>query len=449
MVAPKTHQYSRLSSSSTTDGSVYKYWMKTSSQGWLTSEGRFFAKHSVRLSLETMADQTTTLRTDAQLALLEAIPHYIIDQFAASISESDHEYQKHLAILLVRIVHNSSCASIELQHAIGLSLTILAVLKHPYPGWKRPLNDHADFQSRAVEVYRYHKTHRYEHSELLVAFGLLGLLRSENYKFSDNDVSIILDALKEVKCIDCLQLGVHTLPTAFSLKRMATETMLKYTQAVLTMKSPHSDATIARILLALSTLEFDVSSQAKRPFKRLLLKSMPFNNTGRWYIWKFCFEVLSYHCSNGIVGSSDIQNIFGARLDLDVVNKLVSLSLGEDDVYAAPAAMRLLWMLISPPEETSHYHRDNNVPPPLEVLRNTEALPASIRNRLASQPTNKWAHVFTDMWYPLLEELCGWKTTARSVQDSGILQEMRVLWRYEEAWQERIRKLWQMHKTSL
>ncbi|QRV99822.1 activating signal cointegrator 1 complex subunit 3 [Ceratobasidium sp. AG-Ba] len=424
MVAPATHHYDRLA---VTFGSK--------PSGEFIVNDWYDMKGLVTGSLERVVCQTLKLKAEALLALLEAVPHCMIGDLSFPIIKLDENICG-CAMSLVQLIWSPSCASIEHRHAIGLALTVFAILSHPYPGWKRQLNDPSEFHARAAEVYGYHKTHRYEHSKSLVVFGLLGLLRLEDSRFTKNDMNVIGEALKRFGSIAHLRTGVHTLPNTFHLGQMAIEyTSNCILQAL--VQPLEADTFSAKVLLDLST----AVSISKYWSDRLKLQSNALNAVTSTHSRHFYIEALGVYLYNRAIEVKDIQKAFGEHPDPTLIDELVSLSLGEHDVYAAPAAMYIIWEWIRPVKVDDDSDQENIGAASLELLLNAEALPDELRDRLASQPRGQWLCVFADMWYPLLEEMSRWDTTERALDEVRILDEISRDLDVISGWEEKIDRL--------
>ncbi|QRV85763.1 phosphatidylinositol phosphatase PTPRQ [Ceratobasidium sp. AG-Ba] len=312
MVAPTLHQYQKLAAGS-----------RTTFQGGFIPSDPNHTKLFITRSLKGDVFQTEKLSPEALLVLLEAVPHCMIGDLDLPIRELDEQIYT-LLMSLVQLIWSPPCVSVGHQHAIGLALTVFAMLAHPYPGWKRQVNDPSDFHARAAEVYGYHKTHRYEHSKSLVVFGLLGLLRLEGNRFTKNDMNTIISALKQFGSIFNLRAGIHTLPESFSLKQTAIEFTLNYIRQALAQPLD-ADTFSAKVLSdLLTTLPI-----GKYWPGRLELKSNVLNAVTLTHSRHFCIEVLGVYLYHEVIQTKDTQKAFGEHPDPAMIDDLVSLSLGE------------------------------------------------------------------------------------------------------------------------
>ncbi|QRV99825.1 transmembrane protein [Ceratobasidium sp. AG-Ba] len=432
MLAPTTHQYERLNDDYMLKrGRAFEYYGQHAIQGFVAT------------SLKRVTGQTVTLKAEALLVLLEAVPHCMIGDLSLSILESDKDIHS-CVISLVQLIWNPTCASIEHQHAIGLALTVFAMLSYSHPGWKRQVDQPSDFHARAAEVYGYHKTHRYEHSKPLIVFGLLGLLRLEGNRFTKSDIATISSALKQFGSIEYLQAGIYTLPRNFSLQQMAIESKSNYIRQMLAQPLD-ADTFSAKVLLDLST----AAPISEYWSGRLKLKSNILNAVTSMNNRHFCIEVLGVYLCNRMIKMEDIQEAFVEHPDPTLIDELVSLSLGEHDVYAAPAAMYIIWECVRSAEVDDNSDQENIGASLLKRLRNSETLPAEVRDRLASEPPKQCLYVFAEMWYPLLDEMSRWKTTECALREVRIRSNISQDLEGKGGWGEKIeRLLWLLPRVS-
>ncbi|QRW14347.1 phosphatidylinositol phosphatase PTPRQ [Ceratobasidium sp. AG-Ba] len=420
---------------------------------WRSFLGRAFivkdiGRRSMRC-IENHLNGSVTSQNSALLVLLETAPDWII----VDILRLNKLNRRQMIMTMVGLVHAPVCAPIEFQHAIGLTLAIIAMLMHPYPGWKRSLIHDSDFIARAIEVYKYHKTRRYKHSQLLIVFGLLGLLREpEGCGFDDNDIVVISGMLERMNGLVDLEPCLHTLPVAFSFERITIETAIHYIQGLLNSEPLHSETTVGRVLQRLSKVTPHIF-QADNFELGLKL----FCTTRNMELRKICWDVL--HLSISYTSEKMgfyLKVILGRIGDLSTFDRLIDISLGSEGVHIAPSVMIFLWNLMEHLATEAIESPEGPMAPLLALAFQSRALTQHLSSLNSnSSPRNVYETGLAEAWYPLLEEMCGWSSTARAVQDSSILLHMSYLLEYNQevlcsqSWRERIRELQRLCDTTL
>ncbi|QRV99826.1 phosphatidylinositol phosphatase PTPRQ [Ceratobasidium sp. AG-Ba] len=421
IMAPVAHHYKQMPLETKGAVDIRTYWRIKELQNIESNpslsrqlDAIFIGHNAIVNWIKYFVSQPTKSNSAALLVLLEAVPHRII----GTVNEQPIRQQSELVILLIELVHNPSCSSPKLKHAIGLSLLVFAMCIYPLPGWKRPLNCTSDYKSRAIEVFNHHQASRYEHSSSLVAFGLLGMLGLGTYSFSDADITVISNALKELGYIATTQPCIHTLPHSLDFKEAAAVIMSQHIRAVLEAKSPHHETVVARILWTLSGVTSEVFQM---PDLELVIKLLC--TAEHTELRRVCSRILNL--SQKVytkMTNSHLEAILGGVSGSATFDKLVRLSLGQGDVFIAPSIMSYLWEMLSYLiYEVVLSVNDSHISGLCEMVLKSEAVPAYISTRLASLSPDEWLGALIDMWYPLLQEMCGWKSSALAVEDSKIL----------------------------
>ncbi|QRW14346.1 hypothetical protein RhiLY_13345 [Ceratobasidium sp. AG-Ba] len=422
IMAPAVHYYNEMHLETKRALDIRTYWRIKELQNIESNpslsrqlDAIFIGDDAIVSWIKYFISQPTESSSAALLVLLEAVPHRII----RSVNEQPLRQQSELVILLIGLVHNPSCSSPKLQHAIGLSLLVFAMCIYPYPGWKRPLNYNSDYKARAIEVFNHHQASRYERSSCLIAFGLLGMLGLGTYSFSDTDVTIISGALKQVGNIASAQSYIHTLPHSLDFKEAATLTISQHIRAVLDGKSPYNEAVVARILLTLSGV---TSETFQMPDLELTIKLLC--TTEHTELRRVCSRILNLsQKAYTKMTNAHLEAVLGGVSGSAIFDKLIHLSLGLDDVFIAPSIMSYLWEMLSYLiyEVVLNVNDGYILSELCETVFKSRAVPAHISTRLASLSPDEWLGALVDMWSPLLEEMCDRKSTALAVEDSKIL----------------------------
>ncbi|KAG8793905.1 hypothetical protein FRC12_001207 [Ceratobasidium sp. 428] len=369
-----------------------------------------------RLVRSYLDGEGATIDDRALLALLEAAPHWIIRRMIAM----DNEERSSSIMPLVQLLRSSSCSGPDFQYAIGLSLTVAAVLMCDYPGWEHPLNSIEDRATRAIEVYRYYKVEHHEEPKVLVVSGLLGLLRAVPQMpttFSKDEVTVLTDVLTQIDDV-CPMAGfcLHTLPETLTIAQNAETTWLETLQAVADGRSGFGETFLIPCLMqllhnldALGDLNMykddltalsggQSSSLRRRACSNLLFK----------HHWRLHYS---------------LEHLEPAQTSM----MLLDISVG-DDAYSAPAAMACLWQFIKRLIEAANETPDG---PPATVLADMlkhDAL-TSLRAKapdLPISPRNMFEVSSAEMWYPLLKEMRSHKYAASVVGKSTILTYMHI-----------------------
>ncbi|KAG8696269.1 hypothetical protein FRC09_008613, partial [Ceratobasidium sp. 395] len=367
---------------------------------------------------EVAATDSRTLFT-----LLEAAPHWIIPQTVSTGKKGLCSS----VVLLAQLLFSPLCSAPEFQHAIGLSLTVAAVLMHDYPGWEHPLNSIQDRATRAIEVYRYYRVEHDEEPKALVVSGLLGLLRGVSKTpatFRKDEVAVLTDVLTQIH--DSRSVAgyrLHTFPDTLTVTQHAKMALLETLQAVTDGRSDFGEAALIPRLMqllvkagalsdssiceaALKAFLGARSSTLRRICSKLLLE---------------CLWQLDY-------------NFKDSNLEPDQINRLIDISLG-DGAYSAPTAMRCLWRLTGWLIEAANEAPDGQPATVLADMLKHDAF-TSLRAKapdLPVSPRNIFEVGFAEMWYPLLKEMMSHGYAASIVDESRILGSMRGSFYDDEA----------------
>ncbi|KAG8754811.1 hypothetical protein FRC12_011081 [Ceratobasidium sp. 428] len=364
--------------------------------------------------IESHLERGVTINSRVFLALLEAAPHWIISRM---VSMSNQE-RGHSTMLLVQLLRSPSCSTPDFQYAIGLSLTVAAVLMHDYPGWVHPSNSIEDRATRAIEVYRYYKVEHREEPKVLVVSGLLGLLRGASktpMTFQKSEVTILTDVLTQIGDFSSIAgFRLHTLPDSLTITQHAKTTLLETLQAVVDGRSGFGEiAMIPRLMQLL----LDVDTLTDSSIAKAALKAISGARNSR--IQRICSKLL-LKCFSGFHDSLE-------TLEPAQMSRLVDISLG-DDAYSAPTAMVCLWRLTEWLIEAAKATPDGQLAAVLADVLKHDAL-TSLRTKapgLPVSPGNIFEVGFAEMWYPLLKEMKRHKHAASIVDESGILRSMRT-----------------------
>ncbi|KAG8790059.1 hypothetical protein FRC12_012854 [Ceratobasidium sp. 428] len=352
----------------------------------------------------------------ALLPLLEATPHWIIQQtmFWGSIRRLGSPI-----MFLVQLIRSPSCSAPDFQYAIGLSLTVAAVLTHDYPGWEHPLNDIEDRATRALEVYRYYKVEHHVEPKVSVVFGLLGLLRSvleAQTTFGKNEVIIIADVLTQIGGFSSIASSrIHTFSGVLTIRQHAKIILLENLQKVVDGYSDFGETAVIPCLMRL-LLEAHAQEELDMNLQAALEAFLDAQSSSLRR--RTCLKLLIQYLSGS---SYSLESLEPAQ-----ISRLIDISLG-DDAYSAPGAMMCLWNLTKRLIEAANKTPDGQAATVLADMLKHDAF-ASLRAKapdLPVSPKNMFEVGLAEMWYPLLKEMKSRKYAAFIVNESEVFREMR------------------------
>ncbi|KAG8717512.1 hypothetical protein FRC09_014143 [Ceratobasidium sp. 395] len=378
----------------------------------LTNDRVLWVQRKNNQLIQNHVDKAVAIDSRTLLALLEAAPHWILGRMMDMYCEE----RIYSIILLVQLIHSPSCSAPELQYAIGLSLTVAAVLMHDYPGWEHPQDNIEDRTTRAIEVYRYYKAEHYEEPKVLIVFGLLGLLQSisDARAFYKHDITILTDALAQMGECSSLHYRIRTLPKKFTLKQHVKSILMEVLQVVINRRPDFGEVALVSCLMQLVftvTEELHDSSVIK-------LARQAFCPSQNNKFQAVCLKLL-YRSHLSPASWEDLEPI--------QMSRLIDISLG-DDVYVAPAAMSFLWKITSWLIKEANTASSGRLTRVLTDILQHDAF-ALLRvkaTELSDSPPSVFEVGFADMWYPLLKEMKSHKWAASVVDESGILPYMRA-----------------------
>ncbi|KAG8696974.1 hypothetical protein FRC09_008164 [Ceratobasidium sp. 395] len=349
----------------------------------------------------------------ALLALLEAAPHWIIRRTTPTGNIVE---LRSSIMLLVQLIRSPSCSAPEFQYALGLALTIVAVLMHNYPGWEHPQNNVWDRATRAIEVYRHYRVEHHEEPRRLLAFGLLGLLRGvseTSTTFRKDEITALVAVLTQIKDFHSIAgYHLHTFPNTLTIAQHARMTLLGTLQAVVNWRSDFGETAL---IPCLTQLLLEVDALKDSNIAKLALKAFLGLRNNR--LQRTCSKLLP-ECILGLRDS--LEDLEPAQ-----TSGLIDISLS-NDAYSAPTAMACLWKLIKWLIGAAKRRPNGQPTNVLADMLKHEAF-ASLRAKapdLPVSPRSIFEVGLADMRYPLLKEMKGHKYAASIVSESGILSSM-------------------------
>ncbi|QRV99840.1 transmembrane protein [Ceratobasidium sp. AG-Ba] len=361
-------------------------------------------------------DNAAILQDRVLLALLESMHYSMIETMLGTTVED----QAHVITFLARILRAPACASIEFQHAIGLGLTIAAVLLTPYPGWIRPTNERVSFQARAAEVYSYHVNRRYEGSQELIVFGLLAMLRPPVADiFSFSDLRMIYHAMTKIKDWERMTPSIHTITSQRDTFKQISGITLRYIQEATENENCLSDRAFVELLRSLcSGVDFSISED----FNTVMHLFCNMQNRG---LRKLCSQALQFGSqTTRIFWNVDDTIDFDKLANPTLMARLLELSSGTEDVYVAPSVMGYLWSMIVRLLREAEVNGDAAAI--LAHILETEHF-MSLRQKMPNLPVtpkNIYETGLADIWYPLLAEMSGDRSGAAALESSYIIYYM-------------------------
>ncbi|KAG8793901.1 hypothetical protein FRC12_001203 [Ceratobasidium sp. 428] len=366
--------------------------------------------------IQSHLNREVAIDSRALLALLEAAPYWIIRR---TMHEGNIKKLRYSIMLLVQLIRSPSCSGPEFQYAIGLALTVAAVLMHDYPGWEHPPNSIDNRTTRAIEVCRYYKAQRHEEPKMLVVFGLLGLLGGISQTptaCSKHEVAILADILTQIGNFPSVAgFCLHTLPDTLTIMQHAKMVLLGTLQAVVDGRSDFGEKAL---ILCLMELLLEVDAPSGFYINEADLKKFWGAQNSRLRR-RICSKLLFTYTTRSY-GSLE-------ELELAQMSRLVDVSLG-DDAYSAPTAMTCLWRLTERSikavngllvgGQRARAVLDDVLKHDAFTLLRAKALDLPV------SPRNIFETGFVDMWYPLLKEMKSHKHAASIVDESKILMFM-------------------------
>ncbi|QRV99837.1 transmembrane protein [Ceratobasidium sp. AG-Ba] len=395
--------------------------------GWFSPIGA--RNLSIRL-IQRHVDGVELLHNSALLALLQATPHWMIE----TLNTMDDDAKSTPIILLVKLLRKCAHADIELRHAIGLSLTVAAIILHPmYPSMKRYTAAPEGIQARLVDIYSYHTIHRYRDSQSLLVFGLLGLLQEQC--FNDSQIVLISEALKQIESFTDVPQHIHTLPESFTFRRQCGQLVLHHIRAAQENKSKYSNASIAKLL---EPVYATVTPSEGKIFAFVLSLTCDLSDPKYAELQKICFQALNFgdlfpSSSNRLTGSLNLL------AQPELLDRLLQLSLSDGDKHIITFAMVYVWKMTERliQQESQRGSRKSwalggpyfpDAPQDSTRAQLTRLLGATAHVALRKTVPNLPAfprHIYqtglADKWYPLLVKLSVKRTTAEDVIASGIV----------------------------
>ncbi|QRV85773.1 transmembrane protein [Ceratobasidium sp. AG-Ba] len=367
--------------------------------------------------IQSHIDNAATLQDNELLALLESMHHTMIETMLGTTVED----QAHVITFLARILCAPACASIEFQHAIGLGLTIAAVLLTPYPGWIRPTNERVSFQARAAEVYSYHVSRRYEGSQELIVFGLLAMLRPPVADiFSFSDMRMIYHAMTKIEGWERMAPSIHTITSQQDTSKQISSVTIRYIQEATENENCLSDRVFVELLRSLcSGVDFSISEEDFNTGMHL------FCNIQNRGLRKLCSQALQFDSRAArMFWNIDDTIDFDKLANPTLMARLLELSSGTEDVYVAPGVMGYLWNMIE--RLLREAELDGNAAAILAQILETEHF-MSLRQKMPNLPVtprNIYETGLADIWYPLLAEMSGDRSGAAALESSKIIYYM-------------------------
>ncbi|QRV85771.1 transmembrane protein [Ceratobasidium sp. AG-Ba] len=395
--------------------------------GWFSPIGA--RNLSIRL-IQRHVDGVELLHNSALLALLQATPHWMIE----TLNTMDDDAKRTPIILLVKLLRKCAYTDIKLRHAIGLSLTVAAIILHPmYPSTKRYTAAPEGLQARLVDIYSYHTIHRYRNSQSLLVFGLLGLLQEQF--FNDSQIVLISEALKQIESFADVPQHIHTLPESFTFRRQCGQLVLHHIRAAQENKSKYSNASIAKLL---EPVYATVTPSEGKIFAFVLSLTCDLNDPKYTELQRICFQALNFgdlfpSSSNRLTGSLNLL------AQPELLDRLLLLSLSDGDKHIITFAMVYVWKMTERliQQESQRGSRKSwplggpyfpDAPQDSTRAQLTRLLGATAYVALRKSVPNLPAfprHIYqtglADKWYPLLVKLSVNRTTAEDVIASGII----------------------------